>query len=48
MKRKILQSLANSIIKKIEKADNINVIDFYYQMGLSLDSLSQTLGIELE
>ncbi len=47
MKRKILQSLADSIIKKIEKAENEQSINFYYEMGLTLDRISLSFGIEL-
>ena len=38
MKRKILQSIGDSIIKNLEKADTQDMIDFYYEMGMSFNS----------
>lgn len=37
MKKRILQSIANWIIKKMDETDRLDVIQFYYDMGMSLD-----------
>jgi len=48
MKKKILQYFANAIIEKIRIAKDEDEIKFYYDLGMSLNSLSLDWEIELE
>ena len=45
--RKILQSLADSIIENIRTAEE-DKITFYFEMGMMLNRFALNLGIELE
>ena len=47
MIRRILQSLADSIIEKIKTAEDETQINVYYDLGMALDRLSLNWGIEL-
>ena len=38
MKTKILQSIADGIINKIDNAANLETFDFYYELGLWFDN----------
>lgn len=38
MKRKFLQSIVDSIIKKMENATHDEIFDFYLELGLWFDS----------
>jgi len=48
MKTKILQSIADFIIKMIEKAESEDAINFFYERGIALDEYAMECGIELE
>jgi len=39
MKIKILQSIADGIIKKLANASNDETFDFYFELGMWFDSL---------
>jgi hypothetical protein len=45
--KKILQSLADSIIEKIKTGDETKIM-FYHEMGLALNRFALNWGIELE
>jgi hypothetical protein len=49
MKKKICQSIANWIIKQMDKTTNYDVILFYHDMGMTLDNIcTYSLDIELD
>lgn len=40
MKRKLLQSVADFILRKINKAESEDAIQFYYEFGIWIDRLA--------
>jgi len=49
MKKKFLQSIANWILRQMEKTTNYDVVLFYYDMGMTLDNFCvYSLDIELD
>jgi hypothetical protein len=40
MKKKILQSIANWILRQMDKTNKLDVIQFYYDMGTTLDDIA--------
>ena len=38
MKTKLLQSIADGIIDKLDNATNLEIFDFYFELGLWFDN----------
>jgi hypothetical protein len=48
IRKKILQGLANLIVRILENEENEYIFNYYFNLGLSLDAHAISLGIYLE